>query len=155
MLVCLGPPNTWGGLYHVALVSPSGAVRLEHASRDCLATPATREDLTGEALAAVLELLAAPPLCCNLPRLRRPRSPAATSSQRLCPYARPRARRRPRSTGGVPPWRFPPFPVALPAGTYRAPPLSIVLRRTPSSEQRLFLGASDRPLVPPRPYSLS
>ena len=124
LLVCLGPPNTVAGHYHVALVSPGGDVRLEHASRDLLEVPAAREDITGEALAAILELLACPPLCCNLEHPSR-RLERAARVQRQAPYHRPaRAPRVDADASALPPWRFPPFPLSLDPGTHRPPPLS-------------------------------
>ena len=139
----------------MALVSPGGDVRLEHASRDLLEVPAAREDITGEALAAILELLACPPLCCNLEHPSR-RLERAARVQRQAPYHRPaRAPRVDADASALPPWRFPPFPLSLDPCTYRPPPLSAVLDNTPRTERRLLLAADCRPLVqstlfPPR-----
>ena len=151
VLVSLGSPNTAAGHYHVALVSPQGDIRIEHASRELLSVPASRADLTEAALAVVLELMEAPPVCCNLPRPSRLLTSAAAATRQAAPYpraVRPRLRRA-SSQPCSPPWKFPTFPTSLPAGVYRPPPLSAVLQQTPGTEKQLLLGAADRPLVPP------
>ena len=55
-LLCLCGPMTDGGLHHVAIISPDGYYRLEHASFSVLQTPFAHAELSDAASATVTRL---------------------------------------------------------------------------------------------------
>ena len=64
VLLCLCGPMTDGGLHHVAIISPDGYYRLEHASFSVLQTPFAHAELSDAASATVHRLLECPEYCC-------------------------------------------------------------------------------------------
>ena len=141
VLLCLCGPMTDGGLHHVAVISPDGYYRLEHASYAALQTPFARADLTGAASATVDRLLECPEYCCAS------RAPTQRPPSRIPP---PRFRLTPSSLPRLSAY-FPPFPLSLPADVYRAPTLTAVLAATPMDEMRMWLVPGARPLVSTAP----
>ena len=64
VLLCLCGPMTDGGLHRVAIISPDGYYRLEHASFSVLQTPFAHAELSDAASATVHRLLECPEYCC-------------------------------------------------------------------------------------------
>ena len=136
VLVCLGGPTSYAGHHHAALIAADGDFIVEHVSAQALQIPLVPDDLSPHAFATYERLIASPPVCCRAP------SPAAA----LPPARPPRAPAESR-----PPWHFDFFPLCLPAGAYRSPPLSEVIAANPPSDTAMFLAPDARPLVPPPP----
>lgn len=126
--MCLGGPRSNAGHHHVALIAANGDIIVEHASAQALREPLAPDDLSPQAFAAFEQVLASPPACCRF-------GPAAERPSPSPPRAPTEAR---------PAWYFYPFPLQLPPGVHRTPPLSEVLA---TSEPTLPLQPGARQLA--------